>query len=108
LQIDDYFWSPSGRYVALLIFGNKNSNGEYKNRLLILDIQTRQIADYCLEFTPFGVDEPALIWSPDDTQILLNDVYSEEPRHRRIILVDLTKGTAFPIAEDMIVTGWMK
>jgi dipeptidyl aminopeptidase/acylaminoacyl peptidase len=109
ISITDYFWSPSGRYVALLAFGDENSStGESKSRLLVLDSQTRQIVDYCLEFNLFGASEASLIWSPDDTQILLNDKYNEGPRRRRVILVDLAKGTAFPIAEDVIATGWMK
>jgi Tol biopolymer transport system component len=107
ISVTDYFWSPSGLYVALLASGGKNSSsGESKSRLLILDIQTRQVVDYCVEFNLYGVGEPSLIWSPDDTQILLNDKYNKD--HRRVILVDLAKGKAFPIAEDVIATGWMK
>jgi hypothetical protein len=108
LGIEDYFWSPSGRFVALKIVGEgKDANGYPRDRLLVLDVQTGKITDSCVEFTASESD-PALIWSPDETQILLNDKYSESPRHWRVILVDLAKGTAFPIAEDMAATGWMK
>jgi len=103
--IFDYFWSPSGRYVALELLGAKASDGYYNDRLAILDVQTKKITDYCVEFRSSAGD-PSLIWSPDETQILLNDKYITG--HWRVILVDLTKGTAFPIAEDMIATGWMK
>lgn len=106
LQIDDYFWSPSGRYIALTLLGNIASDGYYNDKLAVLDTKTKEITDYCVEFRPSGESEPSLIWSPDETQILLNDKYSQE--NRRVILVDLAKGTAFPIAQDMIATGWMK
>jgi hypothetical protein len=109
LNVDDYFWSPSGRYVALLVFGGDNpSSGERKDRLLVWDSQTKQITDYCVEFNFSHYSEPPLVWSPDETQILLNDKYSETPRLWRLILVDLAKRTAFPIAENMVATGWMK
>jgi hypothetical protein len=106
--IADYFWSPSGRYVALKLLGSKASDGYYNDKLAILDTQTKKITDYCVEFRPY---DDSLIWSPDETQILLNDSYRNDiysQIHDRVILVDLAKGTAFPIAEDMVATGWMK
>jgi len=103
--IEDYFWSPSGRYLALLLRGTA-PDGYSDDRLAILDLQTKEIVDECVEFRGMPYSDPPLIWSPDETQILLDDQYSED--HMRVILVDLAKGTAFPIAEDMAAVGWMK
>jgi Tol biopolymer transport system component len=104
-SVQDYFWSPSGRFIAFLADVKDVPNGEFKERLWVLDLQIRKITDYCVEFTPTQ-DGASLIWSPDETQILLNDQFSRD--RRRVILVDLARGIAFPIAEDMIATGWMK
>ena len=102
LNIDDYFWSPSGRYLALFL----NTPPNYtQKRIAILDTQTLEVTDTCLQI-PENLDRTAPVWSPDETQILLDDAYEEN--HRRVILVDMKKNIAFPIAEDMIATGWMK
>jgi hypothetical protein len=109
LPIYDYFWSPSGRYLAFIWQVISTASHSYDNdRLLVLDTQTKKITDYCVEFRPSGFEKTPVVWSPDETQILLEDKYTEDPRHWRVILVDLVKGTAFPIAEDMIASGWMK
>lgn len=106
ISITDYFWSPSGQFVALLANAFDRPNGEYTQKLLVLDIHTRHIKDYCVEFNPPYNGDPILIWSPDETQILLNDKYDQN-HNMRIILVDLTNGAAFPIVIDMVAIGWM-
>jgi hypothetical protein len=102
-----YFWSPSGRYIALYVYQDN-----YYNRLIILDTQSMDITDYCINFIPVGnyIETPP-IWSPDDSQLIIeaeipqasiNDEY-----HSRLILVDFDKGTAVQLAEDSQAKGWM-
>jgi len=107
MNIGGYFWSPSGRYIALYIY----LDNKY-NRLVVLDTQSMGITDYCVNFIPTGdyIETPP-IWSPDESQLIIED---EIPRaninqeyHSQLILLDFTKGTAVQIAEDTQAKGWM-
>jgi hypothetical protein len=98
----DYFWSTSGKYIALFLYV-ENSN---KERLAILNPQTLEITDTCLVFHPTS-DHDVPIWSPNDTQILLKDE-DDNRQNWRVLLVDLVKKVSYPIAEDMEPMGWMK
>jgi Tol biopolymer transport system component len=102
---DDYFWSPSGRYLALYWMDPNSGQSTSSRNLVILNTQTLEAVDTCVQFS-LPLDIPAPVWSPDETQILLNDAYLDN--HQRVILVDLQKNIAFPIAEDMQAQGWMK
>jgi Tol biopolymer transport system component len=98
----DHIWSPSGRYIALLE-GVNNPEIQQK-KLLILDTQTLKIIDTCVEYHSLTQSDTP-IWSPDETQLLL---YDNTKEHSQVILVDLVKHIAFPIADDMEPRGWMK
>jgi WD40 repeat protein len=100
--IYDHFWSPSGRYIALL--QGLPDAGIQKKRLLVLDTQTSQVVDTCIEYRSL-IQNDIPIWSPDETQILL---YDNTEDGSDVILVDLVKRIAFQIAEDMESKGWMK
>jgi hypothetical protein len=110
LLIDDYFWSPTGRYIAIFSPGGERQDGYLRSRLSVFDTQTQKAVDTCFEFTPF-TDHDVPIWSPDEAQILIRDTHQVDiynDRRERVILVDLVKGIAFPLAEDMLATGWLK
>lgn len=95
--IAEYYWSTSGRYIALWLYDKKTS----RFNLAVLDTNTKEIINYCLEVT-----EPApIVWSPDDSQLLVKDVYNED--HQRIFLVDLADSIAAPLIEDMEPVGWL-
>lgn len=105
-----YSWSPDGRYIAMFI-GPPLGAAYEKARLAVLDIQTREVTDYCLPIT-FGGERyrnmdvpPAPIWSPDSNQLLVQDWYAKD--RSRVILVDITKGIAAQVAEDAEPVGWM-
>lgn len=97
-----HFWSPSGRYIALFMHVDQ---AEWPKRLMVLDTQALEVIDTCV-VTQSSDDYDMPIWSPDETQILLYD--QTNPEHAKVILVDLVKQIAFPIAEDMEPRGWMK
>jgi len=98
----DHFWSPSGRYIALLV--DKSNSVETRKRLWVLDTQSSQVVDTCIEYRSLSGDDMP-VWSPDETQILL---YDNTPEGSKVILVDLMNRIAFQIAEDMEPKGWMR
>ena len=53
----------------------------------------------------YGNFPPAPIWSPDGTQLIVQDLY--ETYHRHVLLVDLVQGFLTQIVEDMEPVGWM-
>jgi WD40 repeat protein len=71
---DDYFWSPSGRYLALYWMDPNSGQSTSSRNLVILNTQTLEAVDTCVQFS-LPLDIPAPVWSPDETQILLNDAY---------------------------------
>ncbi|MEP7134757.1 MAG: hypothetical protein ABI904_07465 [Chloroflexota bacterium] len=98
----DHFWSPSGKYIALLV--DKSDSVEIRKRLWLLDIQTSQVVDTCIEYRSLSGDDMP-IWSPDETQILL---YDSTQAGSKVILVDLVERITYQIAEDMEPKGWLK
>jgi hypothetical protein len=105
-----YSWSPDGRYIAMFI-GPPLGAAYEKARLAVLDTQARQVTDYCIPIS-FGregarnpVLPPAPIWSPDSTQLLVQDWYAKDSD--RLILVDIKKDLAAQLAEDVEPMGWM-
>jgi hypothetical protein len=102
---DGYFWSPSGRSIALFLYQENDTD-----RLVLYDTQTKKFKDTCLNFTPnrsFITLSP--VWSPDENQLILQDGV---PRPEggflaRLLLVGLARGTAVQLAQDSQVEGWM-
>jgi hypothetical protein len=109
MYLDFYSWSPDGHSLAAWL----RSPDLDKNRemeLAIIDIETGEVTNTCLRIVTggegfgIGYDFPT-IWSPDSTQLVVMEWY--EADHRRVYLVDLDKGYAAPIAEDMEPAGWL-
>jgi hypothetical protein len=104
-----YSWSPDGSSVAAW-FGSPALRETHEVELAILDMDTRQVTDTCVQ-VKFGGDKygdlfpKAPIWSPDGKQLVVMDWY--EADHRRVILVDPGQSYAAQIAQDMEPVGWM-
>lgn len=105
-----YSWSPDGRHIAMFL-GPPLGAAFEKARVAVLDTETLNVIDYCVNITfsgeGYGAGGPiwSPIWSPDGRQFVITDWY--EKQHRRVILVDLEKNFATQIAEDMEPVGWM-
>jgi dipeptidyl aminopeptidase/acylaminoacyl peptidase len=86
-------WSPNGSYLAFSIWA-----GGFP--VLILDVENRQLLDYCI---PGGATYSNVIWSPDSTQMIIPR--QEEP----FIVVDLERNLAAKIVQDpdLIPVGWL-
>jgi len=98
-------WSPDGRYIALLL--HLNDEASYDARLAVLDTETMNLTDYCftvrVKFS--STKTPALVWSPDGTQLLLENKFIGD--RSQVIWVDLENGTAARLINDEYVAGWM-
>lgn len=89
-------WSPDGNYLAIQLDlrtteqdSPEKIDGNLAGRLLVVNLATQQITDYCLDyaFPP--------VWSPDGRHLAV-DGY----------IVDLSKETAYKVTEGYIV-GWL-
>jgi hypothetical protein len=104
MEILDYFWSPDGRQIALLL-----KQDEYTADIAVLDLNKMVVSDYCIKVkiggSDFGVI-PSAIWSPNSQQLIIQDWYTKD--HRRMILIDLSNDFATEIAEDVEPFAWLK
>ncbi len=90
-----FSWSPDNSKIAMYL--------EFiADHAAMLDLNSGKITDYCVEKN--GFTEKGPIWSPDGTQILVYDQYSQ--KHSRVILIDTVQNYAAVIAEDMEPVGW--
>jgi Tol biopolymer transport system component len=109
-QESNLSWSPDGKYIAMYLNKYYGSATESHSQVAVLNMDTLDILDFCnlvnnpntgysgeLPFSP--------IWSPDGRQFLVMDWYAKD--HSRVILIDIDKGTATQIAEDMQPVGWL-
>lgn len=99
VSIGHFSWSPDGRYIA---FAYRNPLSDNEDSIAIFDMETQEVTDYCLP----GVNSPALVWSPNGKQIVV-DISSTDSESRGVILIDIIKGYAFQISEDMTVEDWI-
>lgn len=95
-----FSWSPDNSKIAMYLYAYSYMKADHA---ALLDLNSGQVYDYCIE--KHGYSEKGPIWSPDGTQILINDEYAEN--HNRVILIDVVKDFAAVIAQDMEVVGWM-
>lgn len=102
-RINEYSWSPDGRYIAFWW----TNDPDYKDgeQLAILDTQTGEVINYCVPGALHGqAVEP--VWSPDGKQVLTEYIPRQNER-RFTILVDFTQGFAVKLAEGRTPVGWM-
>ena len=93
----DWTWSPNNRYIAFM--------GE---SLYVLDTETRQVTDYCINWITglgeeIGGKYQSVFWSPDSKQILFQRL--DAPT----VVIDLESGTAAQLIDttDLKPIGWM-
>jgi hypothetical protein len=104
IQSSNLSWSPNGRYVAMYL--NHYGVQEDQAHVAVLDTTTLNLTDYCIGVNyGQGLFPPAAIWSPDSNQFLVTEIGITNPT--RVILVDIAKGQAAQIAQDVEPVGWM-
>jgi hypothetical protein len=103
VNIGSYSWSPDGRFLAFwMISDSAPVPGE---RLAILDMNTKKIVNYCLPGNLRVGFSDSPIWSPDGSQIVVINQNEDVIDH--VILVDITRGLAVQIAENVTPTWWL-
>jgi hypothetical protein len=109
-------WSPDGEQIAFFI--NTEPGIGQENRIeqfAILNTQTGEVSMYCLNGDMYGTHAlgfianeeqiPAPIWSPDGTQLIIENRFKET--ESRLILLDLPSNSAYEVGQNMQPVGWM-
>lgn len=96
-------WSPNGSRIAFWL-----PDGTGNKTLMVADGITGNVTNYCiLNVTNdhFPIYLPAPIWSPDGSQLLVENRYASDKS--KLLIVDILENIAFPIATDANPVGWM-
>jgi hypothetical protein len=122
VNIGYYNWSPDGRYIAFWVqvepdeYRDLYPNlGEYPmERLAVLDVETREIINYCIPGNAHLAWSSAPIWSPESNQILVEGYYKGDYKKGntneitdRVIIIDIDLEFAAQITENQTPRGWM-
>lgn len=109
----DYSWSPDGKFIAFwLKVGEVDIEKVIYNLydLAILDINRRQVTDYCIPAYNSGlfpINPP--VWSPDGHYLVVASRSNPTLDHPQAaaILVDPFNHWAYSIAQNFVPAGWM-
>ncbi len=111
VYIEDYSWSPDGKYVAFWFSWWSDENRDWRLQgqryLAVVDAENSEVTNYCIAGKPAnnGRVRPP-VWSPDGKQIAVESVSAEGKS--QVVLIDLAQQSAIQIGEDMTPIGWMK
>ena len=76
--------------------------------LMVTDSATGNTVNYCILNVPnasFPVSVSAPIWSPDGKYLMVESRYATDKN--KVLVVDLSNNSAFPIAENASPVGWL-
>jgi hypothetical protein len=102
-NIANLSWSPDASKIAFWL-----PDGTGNKTLMVADVLTGNVTNYCiLNVTNdhFPIYLPAPIWSPDGSQLLVENRYASDKS--KLLIVDPLANIAFPIAENANPVGWM-
>lgn len=105
-EVYNFSWSPNGDYLAILLIEESDNK---KASLILLNISTGVITDYCISVTIYGdtyTNTFVPLWSPDSNQLIIQDWY--EVDHRQILIIDILNNSATILAEDVEPRAWLK
>jgi hypothetical protein len=102
--IGTFTWSPNGQFVA---FWFKEFYKDDYETLAVLDIEAKEVINYCIPGDQHTSLAPPPVWSPSSGQLLIKNTL-EDGNHSRVILVDIVQEFAALIAENMKPIGWLK
>jgi WD40 repeat protein len=105
IERTSYTWSPDGHHVAMWLV----TAGSPKNHttLAILDMTTLDVVNTCITNERISKFPPELIWSPDSKQLVFEYSEVNHMDKSNVVVVDIQKGWAAQIAENMTPLGWM-
>jgi hypothetical protein len=105
-EVYNFSWSPNGDYLAILLIEESDNK---KANLVLLNISTGVLTDYCTSVTIYGdtyTNTFVPLWSPDSNQLIIQDWY--EIDHRKILMIDILNNSATILAEDVEPRAWLK
>jgi len=106
IQISSYSLSPDGNSLAFTVLSTQDKDkktAKWKNHLMVLNLLSLQLFDYCLppsRFTP-------LIWSPDGHQLAFSEEIDNNGDNSRAMILDFIKEIAFVVDDHLHPVGWM-
>ena len=103
-SIDSASLSPDARFLAFEIVTNfrlKVGSSNSDRRILILDMATLELIDYCLVPEQFA----QLTWSPDSRYLAFSQPLSSEDA--QTLVLDVLNGSVFVAAEHLRPEGWL-
>lgn len=97
IWINQFDWSPNGEKIALTVRVTPNEGDESLSRLLVLEVKTGNIDDYCNPEpeNPYSTNSFSFTWSPDGKYIATNDT-----------IVDLASRIAYKFP-DLYIVDWV-
>lgn len=95
IWISQFDWSPDGEKIALTVRVTPNEGDESLSRLLVLDVSTEAIEDYCNPENPYSTNSFSFTWSPDGKYIATDTT-----------IVDLENRKAYKIP-DVLIVDWV-
>ncbi len=97
IWISQNSWSPDGKKIAFVAHVTQKEDGKDLSRLLVLDLESREIEDYCNPDpdNPYSTNDFSHAWSPDSKYIATDTT-----------IVDLGKRQAYKFP-DVYIIGWV-
>ena len=101
--IDSLSWSPDGSKIAFWLHDKEGNT-----TLMVTDTVRGNAVNYCIlnvlrASYPISVSKP--IWSPDGKHLMVENRYTTDKN--KVLIIDLSTNSAFPIAENASPVGWM-
>jgi Tol biopolymer transport system component len=107
--IRDLSWSPDGSKIAFWLQTGENPMDVGDEHLAIYDATNEKVTEYCIygDSVSFHSQSrvPAPIWSPDGTQVLVQNLYSENLS--KVFLLDIDQNRVVEIAKNKKPIGWL-
>jgi dipeptidyl aminopeptidase/acylaminoacyl peptidase len=104
-------WSADSHDIAFWVNNTDWEKGHTGAHLVTLDTYTSEILEYCdignsegLVYIPWG----SPMWSPDGKYLLVNLENPNDESHILAVLVEVTTGKTFQVAENYRAVGWLK
>jgi dipeptidyl aminopeptidase/acylaminoacyl peptidase len=105
-------WSVDNRYIAFWVNNTNWEEGRTGIRLAIVDTTTGNIREFCkignLDGLIYLVEGEDPLWSPNDKYLAVNLVDPNNEQYTLVVLVEISTGRLFQVAENYRAVGWLK
>jgi WD40 repeat protein len=102
-------WSPDGKQIAFFYYSENSTCSS--GCLMVVDVENSELKVFQFpngyHIEPAGTPTYTLTWSPDGRGILLKVHQDGDPETPILMIFDIDKQTAYPVAKDANILGWM-